>query len=120
MFEKLLSTLLTSRDQAHIFHLQTNSYAQHRALNKYYTKIVDIIDSLAESYQGKYGIITNYSAPKQFDNIDDTDVVKYFKALAKFTEKTYDKIEQDPFLLSQLEVLIEFLYTTVYKLERLQ
>ena len=41
---KFISTLFSSREQAHIFHLQTSSYAMHAALNKYYDGIVDLID----------------------------------------------------------------------------
>jgi len=59
------STLLASRNQAHIYHWQTPSDAAHRALAAYYEKIVDIIDPLVESIQGKNGIITGYSAPDQ-------------------------------------------------------
>ncbi len=57
---QFVSTLMASRTQAHIFHLQTPSFAAHKALNEYYENIVDIIDGLVESYQGKYGIITGY------------------------------------------------------------
>ena len=40
---QFVSTLLASRTQAHIFHLQTPSFAAHKALNEYYENIVDII-----------------------------------------------------------------------------
>ena len=59
----LLGTLMQSRNQAHIYHLQVQgmgSYAAHKALNNYYEEIVDLVDSIAESYQGRYGIITGY------------------------------------------------------------
>ena len=49
-----VGTLMQSRNQAHIFHLQTSSYSQHIALQEYYEGIVDLIDSLVEAYQGKY------------------------------------------------------------------
>jgi len=42
------STLFASRTQAHIFHLQTTSYAQHIALGEYYGGIVDLVDGLTE------------------------------------------------------------------------
>ena len=51
-FGSFIGTLFQSRTQAHIMHLQSNSYAQHVALQGYYEEIVDIIDSLVESYQG--------------------------------------------------------------------
>jgi DNA-binding ferritin-like protein len=52
-FSSLISYLLHSRSQAHVFHLQVTgagSYAAHKALNGYYDSIVDLIDGLVESY----------------------------------------------------------------------
>ena len=71
MFEKLISTLLESRTQAHIFHWQTTgpgSYATHIALQGYYDVLPDMIDTLVESYQGKHGIITGYTSPATFSD----------------------------------------------------
>ena len=42
---KFLGTLMSSRTQAHIFHLQTQSFATHKALNKYYDEIIDLLDA---------------------------------------------------------------------------
>ena len=58
---QFISTLMSARTQAHIFHLQTPSFAAHTALNGFYDEIVGTIDGLVESYQGKYGIIEGYS-----------------------------------------------------------
>ena len=55
-----VSTLFHSRTQAHTFHLQTNSFAAHKALNEYYDEIINIVDGLVESYQGRYGILKGY------------------------------------------------------------
>jgi hypothetical protein len=57
---QLIATLFEARNRTHILHLQTTSYAQHKALNEYYDGIIDLADSLAECYQGRYGIITDY------------------------------------------------------------
>ena len=45
-FAKLISYLMHSRTQAHVYHLQTPSFAAHMALNSYYGGIVEIIDGL--------------------------------------------------------------------------
>ena len=102
MFEKLISTLMASRDQAHIFHWQTTgagSFAAHTALNAYYDAIPDLTDALVESYQGKHGIITGYTAPEEFTEYEKTIVVKYFKGLGSHKKaevphmfKNFDKI----------------------------
>jgi hypothetical protein len=52
-FCEMVCKILHSRNQSHIFHLQTKSYSEHKALNDYYDNIVDLYDGLIESYQGK-------------------------------------------------------------------
>jgi hypothetical protein len=50
--QKYVGLLMNSRTQAHAFHLTTNSFAQHKALQAYYEGVVPLLDSYAE---GKYG-----------------------------------------------------------------
>ena len=120
MIEKFISTLFASRTQAHIYHLQTKSYAEHMALQEYYEGIVDMIDAIVEAYQGKHGIIKNYTAPAKFENYGDKNVVIYFKGLAMFAEKAYDKLPEDSYLQNLYDGVIELIYSTVYKLENLK
>ena len=124
MFEKLISTLMASRDQAHIFHWQTTgegSFAAHTALNAYYDAIPNLTDTLVESYQGKHGIITGYTSADEFNEYDRTTAVKYFKGLAMFVERIYAKLPQeDTYILNQIDNVKELIYSTIYKLENLQ
>ena len=117
--EKLISTLLASRTQAHIFHLQSKSYSEHIALNAYYDGIVDLIDVLVESYQGKNGIITGYNCPGKFDDNNNTNVLKYFKGLAVYVEKSYPKFKET-YIQNQIDTITELVYSTIYKLENLK
>ena len=55
IFHKSLTTLLQSRDQVHYFHLQTESFAEHKALNEYYDNILELTDELIEVAQGEFG-----------------------------------------------------------------
>ena len=63
-FCEMVCNILHSRNQAHVFHLQTQSFAEHNALNNYYDGVVDLFDGIIESYQGKYGIIKNFKTFK--------------------------------------------------------
>ena len=54
---KAIGIMFMSRTLAHMSHLQTKSYAEHKALNKFYDEIVDLADDLAEAAQGQYGIL---------------------------------------------------------------
>lgn len=51
----LIGQLFASRNFAHLAHLNTTSYAEHKALNSYYDSILDLTDTLAETYIGIYG-----------------------------------------------------------------
>ena len=121
MFEKLVSTLLESRTQAHIFHWQTKgtgSYAAHVALQAYYDGIIPLVDGLVESYQGKNGIITGYVSPEKFADASTGNILKYFKALAIFVEKSQGKFKET-WIQNQIDTITELIYSTVYKLENL-
>lgn len=50
--EKYIGLLMASRNQAHVYHLVTRSYASHKAFEKYYEKIIPLLDSYAETYMG--------------------------------------------------------------------
>lgn len=52
---KLASELLNSKNQSHVFHLRTNSYAIHITMEEYYTAITNELDRLVEAYQGIFG-----------------------------------------------------------------
>lgn len=124
MFEKLISTLLESRTQAHIFHWQTTgpgSYAMHIALQGYYDALPDMIDTLVETYQGKYGIISGYTSPATFSDFEKNTVLKYFKALAVFVDRAYNKIPKtDTNIINQLDAFKDLIDQTIYRLENLQ
>ena len=114
---KFVSTLLASRDQAHVFHLQTRSYAVHKALNEYYDDVVDLIDEFVESYQGRYGILTGLKPPASFIETDSTeDVVKYFVALNDFVDRSRDKLPDDGFIMNQVDEVSQLINSTLYKL----
>jgi hypothetical protein len=117
-----VSTFFASRTQAHIFHLQVTgpgSYAKHKALNKYYEDIIDLIDALVESFQGRYGIITGYKCEGQWIE-NPNDAVKYFEALCMFVEKNRGSLPQDSYIQNQIDAFIELIESTKYKLVNLQ
>jgi DNA-binding ferritin-like protein len=44
--------MLAVRDQGHIFHWQTRSYARHKAFGNFYEDYLDLVDTLAEAVMG--------------------------------------------------------------------
>ena len=116
---QFISALFLSRTQAHIYHLQTTSFAAHKALNKFYNGIIDIADSLTESYQGKYGIIKGYDAGSVKEDID---YIKYFESLRTYiTSSRYTIFKQsDSELQNIIDEATDLLNTTIYKLKFLK
>lgn len=113
--------LFCSRTQAHIFHLQTKSFAAHNALGEYYSKIVELTDSLVETYQGKYGIVKGYNAYKctYIETEDPQQYIAYFKALHDFIDNNREKIFKDSDLLNEVDNIKSLLKSTIYKLTNL-
>lgn len=121
--EEFLNKLFTSREVAHVLHLRakgTGSYAKHIALQTYYDEIVDLIDDIAEIYQGQYGLI-DYSKVIKIDNVDFKDEIKYFETLVNYVVKTRYKItNKAEHLNSNIDDIVSLLYKTIYKLKNLQ
>ena len=118
-FCEMVCNILHSRNQAHVFHLQTQSFAEHKALNDYYDGVVGLFDGIIESYQGKYGIIKNFKTFKieQYKNCKKT--ISYFERLIEIIEENRDSVE-DSYLQNQIDTVQELINSTIYKLKFLK
>ena len=115
-----ISTLMSSRTQAHIFHLQTPSDSAHRALGAYYDSIVGLVDGFTESYQGKYGVVRGYSQVDLLEYESCEAIIRYFTAVAMFVERSRHQLPQDSYLQSQVDLVEELIFSTIYKLKHLK
>lgn len=115
-FCEMVCQLLHSQTQVHIFHLGTKSYAEHKALQNYYEGIDDLTDGLIESFQGKYGLLTNYKSYKNQSYKNKNQVLKYFTSLLNTIEEKRESIE-DSYIQNQIDGVQELIYSTMYKLK---
>lgn len=122
--KEIASLFFHSRTQAHVFHLRvkkTGSYAAHKALQEYYNSIIELVDGLVESYQGKNGLI-------EFQDVDGLDndasipnIIKYFdKLCSALIKMRKEESLQDSWIQNQIDTIAELLYSTKYKLENLE
>jgi high-affinity Fe2+/Pb2+ permease len=118
-FCDMVCQLLHSQTQVHIFHLGTKSYSEHKALQKYYEGIDALVDGVIESYQGKYGLLTNYKSFKNQSYKNKNQVLKYFTGLLNMIEEKRDCCD-DSFIQNQIDTIQELAYSTMYKLKFLQ
>ena len=118
-FVDIVSGMLHSRTQIHIYHLQTKSFAVHKALNDYYDGVVDLFDGLVESYQGKHGIVENYKCDG-YDNYSSVNsAIEYLQKLDKSIEGSRKSIKES-FIQNQIDTVQELIYSTIYKLKFLE
>ena len=122
--EELASILFQSRTQAHVFHLGVTgpgSFAAHTALGTYYDEIVDLVDGLVESYQGKYGLIQFKPVVNLDTNCDLRTIVMYFDKLITIVETLRQGPElRDSWIQNEIDNVVKLLYSTRYKLLNLQ
>ena len=111
-----VATLLHSATNTHFFHWSTDSYSKHIALGEYYDGIVELTDSFAEAYMGKYGKFTTfpsvYHQPKE--------PVKYLESLQNFVTDARQDLPQDSELQNLIDEIADLINTTTYKLKFLK
>ena len=118
-FCEMVCQLLHSQTQVHIFHLGTKSYSEHKALQGYYEGIDALVDGVIESYQGKYGLLTNYKSFKNQSYKNKNQVLKYFTSLLNMIEENRDSVD-DSYIQNQIDTIQELINSTLYKLKFLK
>ena len=110
-----VGTMLHSATITHLQHLSTASYAQHKALQKYYESIPDSVDAYAEAYQGRYGLITGYDV--EFHQHRDPKA--YVKGLLNFLDEIKPTLPKDTDLVNLFDAVVNDVTSLKYKLENL-
>lgn len=111
-----VSVLLHSGTIAHLQHLQTESFAKHKALGKYYPTIIDLVDNFVESYQGRYGVIKKY--PNEYH--PEKEPTEYFQGLQEFVDESREFLPKDTELQNIVDEIATLINSTLYKLKHLK
>lgn len=82
---EFVTFLFSTRDCIHLQHLNTKSFAEHKALDTFYNEWLELSDSFIETYQGKYGRIEGAVNIEAKIGIDSTEYIK----------SCYDTIEEN-------------------------
>jgi hypothetical protein len=111
---QLVSELLESVTIIHKFHLKSKSYAEHKALQKFYEGIGDLADTLFETSAWQ-----NNSIEIPAPTINDITPVNYLIKLATFVEQvrlatTYSDLQ------NQMDEVKTLIFGTLYKLNNLK
>jgi hypothetical protein len=117
MIEQLISRVFYARNLAHYEHWRTESYAQHKALGKFYDGVIEALDALVEAYQGLNGLIGSIPSPTDTKG----DSLKILKADAEWIEANHEEISGGNRAVANLIDNVTGIYlSTIYKLENLK
>ena len=117
MIEELIAKIFEARNAAHLEHWRTKNGEVHRALGKFYEKVIDKIDDLVEAYQGNFGIIGKVPDVEQTHN---EDCIKCLNDQVAWIAEHRSHIAQEVDALENIVDEITGLYLkTLYKLENL-
>lgn len=118
MIAELIMRCFHASTVAHVLHFKTRSFSAHKALNEFYDEIIELVDSLAEAYQGDYGLIDDY--PTRFrmypdglallDDLSDWIVANRAEVCDK----------DDTYLQNIIDEIMALIRSTQYKLKFLK
>lgn len=120
MFGQFIAVLFLARDLAHREHFKVTgpgSYAKHRALGEFYTKIIPLADDLCEAYQGRNGLIEIPLLDNEFPG----GAVESMEAQLAWLEKNRDAAvgKNDRPLQNIVDSILVLYLSTLYKLKHL-
>jgi hypothetical protein len=105
--------LLHAATNGHILHLQTKSYSEHKALQKYYESLPDLVDSIIEEWQGAYQVIVEYPSTYAAPNPDAlTEVMD----IRDFLVKNRAVVGDYSSIQNSVDNLMSLLDSTIYRL----
>lgn len=106
-------TLLHAATSGHVLHLQTRSYAQHVALDSFYSGLPGLVDDVVEAYQGKYGLILEYPSGYSIPTGVPLDFVS---ALSDYVQAARANVASDSEIQNLIDEIQDHIDSTLYKL----
>lgn len=116
---ELVVRCFQARNDAHIAHLMTKSYAAHKALNEFYDEIIGLADGFAESAQGRYGILTYPEKQMRHMKVSYGDPQSIPDGLRDWIDEHREECTEHSELQNVIDEIVTLCNETVYKLENL-
>ena len=111
-----IGRLLMAAPVIHMLHLQTDSYAKHIALNSLYDSLPGDVDTIAEEFQGMYGIIQSYGTYAPFN----ASPIAFVEELLSYVNSKRSCMGPSSSIQSNIDVLTTSLKSCLYKLKHLK
>lgn len=113
---EIVSYFNDAKQQAIVWHQQTDSFSEHKALEEFYDEIVGLLDELSESYAGIYGRLSPYEVDDLMDWTSTDDTIKYYRGCYDWLQVERKSAPQDSFIQNQLDEITQLLGQTLYRL----
>jgi hypothetical protein len=113
---EIVSYFNSAKQQAIVWHHQTTSYSEHKALENFYTEILGLLDGLSESYAGIYGRLKGYDVEDLMDWSGLDNTIAYYKGCYEWLQIERKSAPQDSFIQNQLDEIAQLLGQTLYRL----
>jgi DNA-binding ferritin-like protein len=118
MMGHCLSELMNVRTSIHQLHLTITgpgSYAAHKALNKFYDAIPDLVDTLVEGYQGATEKILKFEemVPRQLKTVEDA--LDYMREMYDRITKLQAKVPYSE-IVNNMDLVKDAINSAKYKL----
>jgi hypothetical protein len=119
---KAIGIFIKMQQQIRVFHWETSSYAEHKALGKAYENLDGLIDSFIETYIGKKGrpssnITYNITLGSYKEGASIEILREYVSALTNTLPETLElSLENDTDLLTIRDEMLQLLNQTIYLL----
>ena len=110
---QFIAVLFHAGTITHFMHLQTKSYAQHKALGHFYEDIIELADKYAEAYQGCYDVISKY--PSDFHMASDP--LAYLRKLKEYVEVAAKTLPDEPNLQNTHADILDLVDSTLYMIK---
>lgn len=116
---EMVTCLQHSRTQAQMQHWKTASRSDHQALNFFYDTLPPLLDDFVESFQGKYGKLTDYILDYK---LSAAEPLPYMLVLVDEVEslRRAAGFPTDSWLQNQVDSMVQTIYQTIYQLRDLK
>lgn len=110
---EFLLVLLHSATNTHLLHWTTKNYPEHKALGKFYEKMPDMVDSLAEAMMGKFDETPEF--PQMYHAPAATGKEE-LEALRDYVEQARQSLPQDSEIQNEVDNIANLINETLFLL----
>ena len=116
LMEELAARVFAARNAAHRAHWKTGSFSAHMALGEFYDQVIDDVDSIVETYQGRFGLLADFTVTDPAP----ANIVAYLTVEVEWIEANRNAISGGSTAVENLlDSLIGTYRHTLYKLVNL-